>query len=68
MTAHDSGAKVLLVEKMEKGGGNTNISQGGFLSLKDLDEGFRYLENLCYRVSRVVEPEMVRVYAASPAI
>ena len=64
LTAHDSGAKVLIVEKMEKGGGNTNISIGGFLSFKELTGGHRYLESLCSRVFRTVDPEMVRVYAA----
>ena len=48
VTAHDSGSRVLVVEKMERGGGNTNISLGGFLSLKDLDSGLRYLESLCW--------------------
>jgi succinate dehydrogenase/fumarate reductase flavoprotein subunit len=63
LTAHDSGAKVLIVEKMEKGGGNTNISIGGYLSFKELTGGHRYLESLCSRVFRTVDPEMVRVYA-----
>lgn len=63
VTAHDSGSRVLVVEKMEKGGGNTNVSLGGFLCLKDLDGGLRYLESLCYRVARAVELEMIRVYA-----
>jgi succinate dehydrogenase/fumarate reductase flavoprotein subunit len=63
IAAHDAGARVLIVEKMEKGGGNTNISIGGFLSFKDLAGGLRYLESLCSRVFRIVDPEMVRVYA-----
>ena len=63
ISAHDSGAKVLIVEKMEKGGGNTNISIGGFLSPKEFSGGLLYLESLCSRVFRIVDPEMVRVYA-----
>jgi succinate dehydrogenase/fumarate reductase flavoprotein subunit len=63
ITAHDSGARVLIAEKMEKGGGNTNISIGGFLSPKDFTGALQYLESLCSRVFRIVEPEMVRVYA-----
>ena len=63
ISAHDSGAEVLIVEKMEKGGGNTNISIGGFLSPKDFAGGLQYLESLCSRVFRIIEPEMVRVYA-----
>ena len=63
ITAHDAGARVLIVEKMEKGGGNTNLSIGGFLSFKDFAGGLQYLESLCSRVFRIVDPEMVRVYA-----
>jgi succinate dehydrogenase/fumarate reductase flavoprotein subunit len=63
ITAHDAGARVLIVEKMEKGGGNTNVSIGGFLSPKEFAGGLLYLESLCSRVFRIVEPEMVRVYA-----
>jgi succinate dehydrogenase/fumarate reductase flavoprotein subunit len=63
ITARDAGARVLIVEKMEKGGGNTNISIGGFLSLKDLAGALQYLESLCSQVFRIVDPEMVRIYA-----
>ncbi len=63
MTAHDAGAKVLVVEKMERGGGNTNFSKSGFLSLKDFEEGRRYLENVCRRISPDVELAMIRTYA-----
>ncbi len=62
ITAADAGARVLVAEKMERGGGSTNISVGGFLSLKDLDEGVRYLENLCHRVSKAVGAAMIRTY------
>lgn len=63
ITAHDEGAEVLITEKMSKGGGNTNIALGGFLNLKDLDKGLSYLESLCFRVAKAVEPEMLRRYA-----
>jgi succinate dehydrogenase/fumarate reductase flavoprotein subunit len=63
LTAHDAGARVLIAEKMESGGGNTNISLGGFLSLKDFDRGLQYLQSLCHRVSQVVNPAMIRTYA-----
>jgi succinate dehydrogenase/fumarate reductase flavoprotein subunit len=63
ITAHDAGARVLIVEKMEKGGGNTNISIGGFLCLNDLPGALQYLESLCSQVFRTVDPEMVRTYA-----
>ncbi len=65
MTASDGGARVIIVEKMEKGGGSTNISVGGFLNLKELEGGLRYLESLCHRVSRGVDLAMIRTYAAA---
>ncbi|MDY6843951.1 MAG: FAD-binding protein [Thermodesulfobacteriota bacterium] len=63
ITAYDLDSSVLIVEKMEKGGGNTNISLGGFLSIKDLEGGLLYLENLFYRVARAVDAEIVYTYA-----
>ena len=63
ITAHDMGARVLIVEKMEKGGGNTNVSFGGFLSIGDLVQGITYLDSLCNRVSQTVEPEMTNAFA-----
>ncbi len=63
VTAHDAGARVLLVEKMERGGGNTNFSIGGFLTFKDLPGGLRYIENLCSRTFSMVDAEMIRIYA-----
>jgi len=63
ITAHDSGAKVFLVEKMDKGGGNTNVSFGGFLCLNDLAAGLDYLKNLCFRVSPGVDLETIETFA-----
>ena len=63
ITAHDEGSEVLITEKMGKGGGNTNVALGGFLSINDFDKGLQYLENLCFRVAKAVEPEMLRTYA-----
>src|SRR4030042_6100581 len=63
ITARDAGAEVLIVEKMDRGGGNTNISMGGFLCLRDLEGGMQYLESLGNRVSQIVEPEMIRIFA-----
>ncbi len=63
ITAHDNGADVLIAEKLDQSGGNTNTALGGFLSLKDFDKGLNYLENLCFRAARAVEPKMLRKYA-----
>ena len=46
ITAHDGGAKVLIIEKMSHGGGNTLVSAGGFLCPTDADEAYTYLSGL----------------------
>jgi succinate dehydrogenase/fumarate reductase flavoprotein subunit len=63
ITAHDFGARVLIVEKLGQGGGNTNLSLGGFLSITDIEEGLLYLESLCNSISKTVDPDILRVYA-----
>ena len=42
--AHDAGAKVLILEKLSEGGGNTAVSSGGFMVPKDKDEAYKYLD------------------------
>ncbi len=63
ITAHENGADILVTEKLNQGGGNTNTALGGFLNIKDLDKGLNYLESLCFRAAKAVEPEMLRTYA-----
>lgn len=41
--AHDAGAKVLIIEKLAEGGGNTAVSSGGFMVPKDKNEAYKYL-------------------------
>lgn len=67
ITAHDAGAKVLIVEKMNKGGGNTNVSLGGFLNFKNFEQGLLYLESLCSKVFRTVDTEMIKKFARACA-
>lgn len=53
ITAHDAGAKVLLLEKMPPGGGNTEASGGGFIIPKDAGQAYEYLgEDLPLRRQR----------------
>lgn len=42
--AHDAGAKVLILEKLSEGGGNTAVSSGGFMVPKDKAEAYKYLD------------------------
>ncbi|MDY6833848.1 MAG: FAD-binding protein, partial [Chloroflexota bacterium] len=62
ITAHDLGANVLILEKMQEGGGNTNASFGGLLNVNDIEQGHQYFESLCNRISQLVEPEMTREF------
>ena len=63
ITAHDLGAKVLLLEKAPAGeaGGNTRVAAQGYLNVSDVGKAITYLEamNGPYTVPR----EMVRVWA-----
>ena len=63
ITAHDLGARVLMLEKAPEGeeGGNTRIAGQGYLHVNDVDKAITYLNALCGRYP--VPQEMVRVWA-----
>ena len=63
ITSHDEGADVLIVEKMGVGGGNTNVSLGGFLCLTDLKEGRKYLEGVISCVYDTVDQDVIDTFA-----
>ena len=46
ISAHDAGARVLILEKMAEGGGNTAVSGGGFISPTNAAEAYTYFTNL----------------------
>ena len=46
ITAHDEGAEVLVLEKMDRGGGNTCVSGGGFLCPGDANLAYTYINQL----------------------
>jgi len=47
IVAHDLGARVLLLEKMEHPGGNSILSGGFFRITEDVDSAFAYLKRMC---------------------
>ena len=47
IVAHDRGARVLLLEKMEHPGGNSILSGGFFRITDDVDKAFAYLKRMC---------------------
>ena len=60
--AHDAGAKVLVIEKMAEGGGNTAVSSGGFMVPKDKEEAYKFL-NALYTLSNSEKDEaLIRRY------
>ncbi len=63
VTAHDLGAKVLILEKAPKGqhGGNTRVAGQGYLNTSSVEKGIQYLTALCghFKVPEV----MVKVWA-----
>ena len=63
ITAHDLGARVLMLEKAPEGeeGGNTRIAGQGYLQVYDVDKAISYLNALCGRYP--VPQRMVRAWA-----
>ena len=63
ITAHDLGAKVLMLEKAphDEAGGNTRIAGQGYLQVYDVDKAITYLNALCGRYP--VPQSMVRAWA-----
>ena len=64
ITAHDVGAKVLILEKASKGeeGGNTAVSGNIWVSVEPTEDAFAYIRGLCQDYT--IPEEMVRVWAA----
>lgn len=62
ITAHDAGAKVLVLEKMPQAGGNTAASGGGFIIPKDADQAFEYLEKTFLFADNEMDASLVKVF------
>lgn len=63
IAAHDAGAKVMIVEKMASGGGNTRVSAGGFLSPTNSQDALTYIKRLFELSHSDMDESQVRVYA-----
>jgi succinate dehydrogenase/fumarate reductase flavoprotein subunit len=63
VTAHDLGAKVVILEKAPEGeeGGNTRVAGQGYLNTSSVDGAIAYLTALCGKYT--VPDAMVRVWA-----
>ena len=64
--AHDAGVSVLVLEKMDRGGGNTAISGGGFLSPNDAGEALRYITSLYQRSRSDMTPTSLSSLCVNP--
>ena len=67
ITAHDQGAKVLIVEKQPQDShhNNTDMSGGGFINVNDPEKAVHYIESF-YKVDDDLywtDPEVIRVWA-----
>ena len=68
ITAHDLGARVLMLEKAPEGeaGGNTKVAGQGYLQVDDVEKAISYLNALCG--SYAVPQEMVRTWAEEVSV
>jgi succinate dehydrogenase/fumarate reductase flavoprotein subunit len=63
ITAHDAGAKVMILEKMAESGGNTAISGGGFLCPTNVPDALTYISALFEYSHSDMDKDLVRVYS-----
>ena len=67
LTAHDAGAKVLILEKNPEGGGNTKYSGGSIRTYLDLDQAVDFIETVCEGTTeRAVVETFVRESSRNP--
>ena len=63
ITAHDTGASVILLEKGERGGGNTRLAGGTIREFLDVDKAIKYFDAILTDVSK----EMKRAFVEEGA-
>ena len=59
ITAHDAGAKVLILEKTSESGGNSRYSGGSLREWLDVEQAVTYVETVTYGT---VDREMIRAF------
>ncbi len=64
ITAHDAGAKVLILEKNFYGGGNTKVSGGSIRTYSDVDKAVQFIEILC---EGATDKEIIRTFVEESA-
>ena len=62
ITAHDAGAKVVILEKMNEGGGNTAVSLGGVYQPNDIKKAITYVKALFKQSLSDMDEKLVELY------
>ena len=62
ITAHDDGARVLIVEKMDEPGGNTRSAGGGFIIPEDAGKAYEYLSRTFAFADDEMDEDLVRTF------
>lgn len=62
ITAHDAGAKVVIVEKMPQAGGNTRASGGGVLCPTNVEDAVTHISSLYELSHSEINKDIVRVF------
>lgn len=60
--AHDAGAGVLILEKLEAGGGNTSVSAGGIMIPKNKEEAYEYRTKTFEYAGSEMDEELLRTF------
>lgn len=60
--AHDAGAKVLILEKLAVGGGNTAVSSGGFMIPKSEKDAYTYLSSTFKFADSEMDDELLKTF------
>ena len=60
IAAHDAGARVLIMEKLDYPGGNSGVCAGSMLIPESVEEAVRYYRGLSFGT---VDEKMIRVFA-----
>ena len=63
ITAHEAGSKVLIVEKLPEGGGNTSVSSGNFLWCKDPAKVRSYFRRLFDLSHCELDEDLLQIYS-----
>lgn len=62
ITAHDAGAKVVILEKMHEGGGNTAVSSGGLLNPNDREAAGKYVRQLFEYSKSDMDEDLIKAF------